>query len=190
MSTRPISTDKLTLAEFLADFGGREGRFELVDGEPVLMAGANRRHMLILGNLFLRLSERLAGGPCRVLSAGMGLATTDNSYRLPDLGIYCDPRDFAPMSPEPMTLAYPKVLIEILSRSTERGDYGNKLDEYCALPSVDTIVHIHAKRDAFTVFERMAPLEWLSTVHLPGRPLVLRDPAVDIPAELIFAGTR
>ncbi len=74
--------------------------------------------------------------------------------------------------------------------STESTDHGVKLDEYQDIESVDTIVLIHASRDAFTTFERAGPTEWRLVVHLPGQPLVLRDPVVTITVDEIFAGTR
>lgn len=189
MSQAASYAQKLTIGEFLAAYGGREEKFELVDGVPVMMAGANRRHVRIMSNLVRRLAERLDGGPCEVLAADMGLAVSEFTYRLPDVGIYCDRRDTGPAEVEPMTLSYPKVLIEILSRSTEVTDHAIKVDEYQAIGSVDTIVLVHTSRDAFTTYERVSESEWRTVVHLPGQPLVLRDPSVSIPAAEIFAGT-
>ena len=190
MSRAASNVHKLTIPDFLAAYGGREERFELVDGEPVMMAGANRRHVRIMANLVRRLAERLDGSPCEVLAADMGLAVSENTYRLPDVGIYCDPRDTGPFASEPMTLSHPKVLFEILSRSTEMTDHAVKVDEYQAIASVDTIVLIHTSRDAFTTYERVSDSEWRTVVHLPGQALKLRDPAVTIQAAEIFAGTR
>ena len=178
---------KLTIEQFLANYATRDGKYELVDGAVRMMARANRRHVQIMGNLLWRLKERLAG-PCDAFAADMGLAVTESTYRLPDVAIYCDPRDLGPSEVEAMVLRYPKVLIEILSPSTEQTDYGAKLDEYQRLPSVDTIVFVHPARLAFTTFERTGDNEWRSVVHLPGQPLILRDPAVTITAEEIFAG--
>lgn len=189
MSQAASQAQKLTIAEFLAAYAGREEKFELVDGVPVMMAGANRRHVRIMTNLVRRLAERLDGGPCEVLAADMGLAVSEHTYRLPDVGIYCDPRDTGPAPVEPMTMSHPKVLIEILSRSTEMTDHAIKVDEYQAIASVDTIVLVHTSRDAFTTYERVSDTEWRTVVHLPGQPLVLRDPSVTIPAAEIFAGT-
>ena len=37
-------------------------------------------------------------------------------------------------------------------------------------------------------FERVSDSEWRTVVHLPGQPLVLRDPVVTIAAADVFAG--
>ena len=188
MGQAAIAETRMTVDEFLAAYEGVEERFELVDGVPVAMGRATRRHNRIMANLSRRLGERLDGLPCEVLAANMGLSVSEFSFRLPDLGIYCDPRDIGPGNNDAMTMAFPKVLFEILSKSTQRIDHVYKLDEYQAIDSVDTIVFIHLARSAFTTFERLGTNEWRTIVHLPGQPLVLRDPALSIPADEIFAG--
>lgn len=51
LSQAASQAQKLTIAEFLVAYSGREEKFELVDGVPVMMAGANRRHVRIMANL-------------------------------------------------------------------------------------------------------------------------------------------
>ncbi|MBV8971885.1 MAG: Uma2 family endonuclease [Sphingomonadaceae bacterium] len=190
MTTPATATLRLTVDEFLKAYGGREDRFELIDGVPHMMAGANRRHVRITRNLLVALTRSLAGSPCEAMASDMGLEVSRDTYRLPDVAIYCDPRDVGALDHEPMTLKHPRVIFAILSRSTEAHDHGVKLDEYQGIASVDTIVFVHASRDAFTTFERAGANEWRSVVHLTGQPLVLRDPAVTLNADEIFAGTR
>ncbi len=179
---------KLTVDEFIAAYSGREEKYELVDGEPRMMAGANRRHARLTRNLIVALGSALRGGPCEVMPGDMGLEVSDYDYRLPDVAIYCDPRDLGPVDDEPTRLRYPKVVIEVLSRSTSSTDYGVKLSEYQLLPSVDTIVYVNPAKEIITTFERAGDNEWHVVVHLPGQPLVLRDPAVTVTADEVFAG--
>lgn len=190
MNLQATIPQKLTIDEFLSSYGGREEKYELVDGVPCLMARAKRRHVQIMGNLLWRLKERLQGGPCDAMAADMGLKVSELTYRLPDLAIYCDQRDLGPQAADASSLEHPKVIFEILSSSTETTDYGVKLDEYQRIESVDTIVFIHPAREAFTTYERASATEWRTTLHLPGQPLVLRDPTVTIAADEVFAGTR
>ena len=190
MNIAARTSTKLTIDEFLAAYASREEKFELIDGVPQMMARANRRHVRIMGNLLWRLKERLQDGPCEAMAADMGLGVSEFTYRLPDVAIYCDQRDLGPRDVEPLTLEHPKVIIEILSKSTETTDHGVKLDEYQGIASVDTIVFIHPSREAFTTFERASATEWRTIVHLPGQPLMLRDPEVTVTADEIFAGTR
>lgn len=190
MNVHASAPQKLTIDEFIAAYAGREEKYELVDGVPHMMAGANRRHVRIMGNLNRRLLERLEGGPCEPLASDMGLQVDQHTYRLPDLAIYCDPRDRERKEVEPMKLHHPRVIFEILSKSTETTDYGVKLDEYQRIESVDTIVFIHPSRETFTTYERASATEWRTILHLPGQALTLRDPQVTITADEIFAGIR
>lgn len=190
MNAPATAPARLTIDEFLKAYAGRGEKYELVDGVPHMMAGAKRRHVQIMGNLLWRLKERLEGGPCDAMAADMGLKVSNETYRLPDVAIYCDPRDLGPAAADAATLEFPKVIFEVQSPSTEPADYGVKLDEYQRIASVDTIVFVHPAREAFTTYERASATEWRTVLHLPGQPLVLRDPAVTITADEIFASTR
>lgn len=179
---------RLSVEEFLSRFGGREGRRELVDGVPVMMAGATRRHARVMRNLLRRIAERLDGTGCEVFAADMGVKVSEHGYRLPDIAVFCDPRDLGARDDEPTVLEHPRVLIEIVSPSTEKGDHLVKLDEYQRLPSVEAIVFVYPDRRAFTTFERQGDNAWLSVVHAAGQALRLRPLDVVVPAEEIFAG--
>ena len=98
MNVPATTPPHLTVDDFLKAFAGRPEKYELVDGVPHMMARAKRRHVQIMGNLLWRLKERLQGGPCDVMAADMGLKVSEDTYRLPDVAIYCDPRDLGPQA--------------------------------------------------------------------------------------------
>src|ERR1700726_1129426 len=54
---------KITPEQFFAWVSGREERYELVDGEVVMMAGAGRRHDRIVVNLTTAIHSQIRGGP-------------------------------------------------------------------------------------------------------------------------------
>jgi len=73
-------------------------RYELIDGVAYAMAGPNRRHQEIVGNLFLQLANALEGHPCRVYVApfDVRLPKADEEDEAvdtvvqPDLSVFCD----------------------------------------------------------------------------------------------------
>ena len=65
---RTSSIEKISPDQFLAWVVGREQRFELVEGEVVMMAGAGRRHDAIVVNLIAALHPQLRGGPCQTFT--------------------------------------------------------------------------------------------------------------------------
>ena len=180
---------KLTIDEFFDLYAGEEDKYELVRGVPVMMAGASRAHNRVVRNLLRHIGNALDGTPCEVMPSDMGVETEEDTYRLPDVGIYCDPRDLGPADRDFNRLKYPKVLIEVLSPGTARGDRFEKFMEYSDLPSLLAVALIHPGKRRITMFERAAgDARWSDVSLLPGAPLVLRDPAISLTPEKIFEG--
>jgi Uma2 family endonuclease len=187
-SREPIIPARLTGNTYPAASGTRGARYELIDGVPVKMADGNRRRARITANLIWRLKVLLQGSSCEPFGSDIALEVSPITFRQPVAAIYFDPRDLGPTDLEPTSFRYPKVVFEILPGAVRGPDHIFKLDEYQRLPSVDTIVFIHSNRDAFTTYERAGENEWRTIVHLPGEPLRLRDPVVEIGAAEIFGG--
>ncbi len=108
-----------------------------VDGEIFAMAGENFRHGDISSNLAGIVNGQLRGRDCRAYVKDMKVRSgptaparrnTRGMYSYPDLVIVCG-------SPESRdgredVLANPKVIIEVLSPSTELFDRNTKFDRY------------------------------------------------------------
>ena len=182
-SLAPTPPARLDIDEFLRLYGDRDdGRWELDDGVPVMMAGATRRHGRVSGDIFVAVRSRLGPSGCDALF-DMFVATGIKKLRVPDVAIFCDPRD---ANDAARVLRFPKVIFEVLSPSTEQDDKNTKLFEYQRLDSVETIALVdHAAREIY-LFERVGLREWRNRTLERGEPLSLRDPAMTIPAEEIF----
>ena len=126
---------KLTVAEYFALEEKAERRSEFYDGEMFAMAGASREHNAITRNLTAEFHNRLKEGPCQVFVADLRVKVDRTGlYTYPDLLIVCGPPEYAPENRD--TLVNPKVVIEVLSPSTERYDRTTKFRHYKQLPSV------------------------------------------------------
>jgi Uma2 family endonuclease len=129
----------MTVDEFLVwdpdDMTGR--RWQLMDGEPVLMAPAAEPHGAIQAELARLLANHLAerASPCRVIAAPgiVPRVRANENFRVPDLGVTC-----APPSREVM-ISEPVLLIEILSPSNEPETRAN-VWTYTTIPSVQEIL--------------------------------------------------
>jgi Uma2 family endonuclease len=82
-----------TFEEFLDWERHQETKHELVDGEPVAMAGGTEGHNIIQGNLFAAALARLRGSPCRPFPSDMAVKTGFQKGRYPDVTIDCGPRN-------------------------------------------------------------------------------------------------
>lgn len=135
---KPSERRRWTVDEFLEWSVDREGRWELVDGEPVkMMSGTRNVHDDIVVNVLLEIGPKLRGSGCRPFTADGAVRTLPGQVRRPDLGIDCGKRD-----PNGLRSAAPRVAIEVLSPGTRRFDLFRKVGECQATPGIDAIVLI------------------------------------------------
>jgi Uma2 family endonuclease len=124
----------MTVAEFLAYDDGTLTRYELVDGAMVAMNPPHPRHADIVENIGQSLAAQLVP-PCRVYRAEIGVAAGDQerNWREPDLVVTC-------VRPEAAFVRAPRLVVEVLSPSTEKDDRTTKLDFYETLPSLEAVL--------------------------------------------------
>ncbi len=120
---------------FLAWAEGRDGRWELRDGRPVLMAPERAIHALTKFAAQKALDagiqrERL---PCRMFPDGMTVRISARTAFEPDALVVCP----APADLGALEVPDPVIVVEVLSPSTAADDHGVKLDGYFSLPSVE-----------------------------------------------------
>lgn len=151
---------KMTLPEFLTWQLDQRDRYELVDGQPVAMTGARIRHDRVTGNALteIRRQFRGNGNPCDAFTADIGIITPHGNLRRPDVSVLCPPLD-----EEAMTSDSPRLVVEVLSESTEYIDRLVKLDEYKALESLEYIVIADPTRVAVAFWFRAADRAWRHT---------------------------
>ena len=105
-------------------------RRELIDGVPYLMAGPNRKHQGILGNLYLQFGNFLEGKPCKIYFSGLDVRlnadTLDDTVVQPDLVIVCDHSKLDDAGCK----GVPEMVVEILSPSNARYDKITKFNRY------------------------------------------------------------
>jgi Uma2 family endonuclease len=142
----------LDVDAFLRWADGRDGRWELRDGRPVMMAPERAIHALtkFAAQKALEAAIVRAGLPCRMFPDGMTVRIAARTAFEPDALVVCPP----PSNLDTMEIPNPVVVVEVLSPSTAADDHGVKLDGYFSLPSVehylivdpDRRVMIHHKR--------------------------------------------
>lgn len=115
-----------------------EERWELLEGQPTLMAPQSERHQRIVYNLMSRLGAAARPRGCWALP-GLGILSSeiDDYAPIPDIVVRCGP-------PRPDGYAYDPVLVaEILSPSTMNNDRGRKVEFYKTLPSLRTLLVVY-----------------------------------------------
>jgi Uma2 family endonuclease len=161
-------------------------RHEYVAGEVFAMAGASKRHGTLAGNAFIALRQHLRGKPCGVWMADMKVRVkADSAYYYPDVVATCDPTDLSPDAPKDF-LEAPKLVIEVLSDSTEPVDRREKLLSYRRLPSLDEYILIDQNRLWVEVFRR-TPAGWTQDIFEAGEVVQLASVGLDVPMAELYA---
>lgn len=141
----------ITVADYLAGEAESPVKHEYVDGEIFAIVGASDAHVTICLNLAAMLRAHLRGGPCRVYITDMKLRVEQaNAFFYPDVFVTCAAADAA----ESDFKRAPTVVIEVLSKSTEAYDRGDKFARYRLLDSLQEYVLIDSRRRAIEVFRR------------------------------------
>ena len=113
-----------------------ETRYEYVDGHVYAMAGGTANHDTIKSNIQRILWSLLRGGKCRVYSSDMKVYISETGYFHPDVIVTCDPHDRGRVQ----AIQSPRLVVEVLSPTTELTDRTWKLKNYRAHPTIEEYV--------------------------------------------------
>ena len=137
-----------------------ETRHEFVDGIIYAMAGESLSHSQICVNLAGEVRAKLKGKDCQALSPNMKVrAESKGMFAYPDLTIVCGKPLFHDKQKD--VLLNPKVIIEVLSPSTERYDQTKKFFRYRKeLPSLTDYVLIYQDTPFIEHHEKQPDGRW------------------------------
>ncbi len=151
------------------------------------MAGASANHNRISLNLATGLRNALQGSDCEVFAGDMRLRPReDNTFFYPDLLVRCG----APLSGELMETNDARLVIEILSPTTEGFDRNDKFARYREMTTLESYVLVDPPSRRVEVFRRAEG--WVRTMPVDTRqgPSSVPFGALDLvlPLDQIFAG--
>lgn len=172
---------KMTVDEFLAWAEGREGRWELFDGELISMSPERSAHLTTKFNAAISLKNAIGRAklPCHTVPDGATVRITPRTAFEPDALVYCG----SVVPPETIEFPNPIIVVEVLSPGTERRDHGVKLRGYFSLPSVmhylildpDSRMLIHHKRGQGDIIETRILSEGVLRLDPPGLEVPVAD---------------
>ena len=150
----------ITPAEYLARERAAEFKSEYLNGEMFAMAGATREHVLVSGNVSRELGNQLRDRDCEVYQSDMRVKVSPTGlYTYPDVAVVCGEPQFEDAQLD--TLLNPKLLVEVLSKSTGGYDRGAKFEHYRQIPSLAEYVLIAQDKHHVEVFTRQPDGRWL-----------------------------
>ena len=174
---------RLTPTQYVAMEQASEQKHEYADGEIFAMAGGTREHNLIAANVLRELSSALLEGPCEVYGSDQKIATPTKKYHYPDVSVACGPT-FEDATRD--AVLNPKVIVEVLSDSTERYDRGDKFASYRTIPSF--VEYVLASQTTVLVehYRRLPDGTWLYRTLGPGEVLALPSLGCEIPVDRLY----
>ncbi len=152
----------LTPEEYLKWEKEQEIKHEYIAGEIFAMAGASDTHVTISLNIASLLRNHVRGSNCRVYISDMKVRLEKfNRFFYPDVLVTCDSRDQETNNYK----CYPKLIIEVLSDSTEAFDRGDKFIDYQSLETLEEYVLINSKLKRIECFRKNEKGLWVLEVY-------------------------
>jgi len=179
-----LHRQQLSLDEYLAWENQQPEKNEYCRGEVFAMVGARRAHGCVVANLSRHLGNHLAGTPCRVFIEGMKLQIADDAIFYPDLLVTCDKADLA----TEMIFRAPKLVIEVLSPSTQAYDRGLKFAVYRRLPSLLEYILVDPDARRVEGFRRNEQGQWVLYDMSEGPALEAASIGCTVPLDQVFDG--
>jgi len=176
-----------SVEDYLATEQRSQVRHEYVGGAVYARAGASDEHIALCMNLAFALRSQLRGKPCRVqMSEGKARlrVAEEEIFYYPDVMVACDPRDT-----DRYFKRYPRVLIEVLSETTERIDRREKFLSYRQIETLEEYVLVAQHKMEVTVFRRAT--HWQPEVlRLPEQVLLLPSLTFSLPLKEVYEGVN
>lgn len=175
---------KMTLAEYLAFERASTDKHEFVDGEIFAMSGGTREHSLAGANALTALNVALLDRPCEVHGPDMKIKSADEKCHYPDVSVVCGPPVFEDETRD--VLLNPKLIVEVLSDSTERYDRGDKFAAYRTIGTLEDYVLVSQTDVLVEHYHRHPEGGWMYRVLGPGQKLELVSLGCAIPVDRIY----
>ena len=157
-------------------------KYEYVDGHMYAMSGGTIEHAQIAMNMIRALADHLQGGPCRVFPSDVRVQVAEKKYFYPDVTVSCAPEDWQRGVD---IIRTPRLVVEVLSPTTETNDRVQKFRFYKACPSIQEYVLISTQYQEVEIYHRQGDI-WTYQQFGPGQQVRLASVDLTIPLANIY----
>ncbi len=169
------------LADYLVVEKNADVKNEYVAGQVYAMAGASERHNTIATTFCSAIDNHLPN-ECRVWQSDMkvvGSYQGDEFAYYPDIMAACEEN-----TGNPYTRNNPLLIVEVLSKSTQRIDLKEKFDNYIHIPSLMEYVVVSQEEPLVRVFRRLQ--DWALSLYGIDDTLPLESIDLELPVRHIY----
>lgn len=182
---RSLPIAQMTYAEYVASEAISPVKREFLRGQVYAMAGGTPEHGALAAAVIGELREALRGKPCRVYSSDLRVRILETDMATyPDVSVICGRIETA--SDDPNAAINPKLLVEVLSESTEAYDRGSKAAHYRRIPSLQEYVLVAQDEPRIEVYRRNDDGGWVLFEARPGERLELRSISVSLDVDAVY----
>lgn len=149
-----------------------EEKHEYLDGLVYAMAGASPTHNVICASIGEIITRQLRGTACRPFTSNMktrciplpvGSKSREGLFAYPDFIVACGEPRYHDEKRD--VLLNPKLIVEVLSKSTAQYDRGEKFQRYQQLESLTDYLLIAQDRPCVEHFSKQPDSPWARTVE-------------------------
>ncbi|GLU54079.1 Uma2 family endonuclease [Dyadobacter frigoris] len=138
-----------SLEEYFKFCETHEGRFEYVNGEITEMSGESVTANRIAGNIHRYLGSLLEDEPYAFMQNSVKLQVSEgNIFRIPDFFIFKEDGNKEKYATEPL------LIVEVISKSTEKTDRITKLNEYRSISSLHYYIIVEQNNCFVEIYTR------------------------------------
>lgn len=178
---------RFSFAEYLRLEAQSETKNEYFDHQILAMAGGTVEHAFLAMAVGAELRQQLRGKPCQTMSSDARIRAGE-LVTYPDVSIICGAPERDPEDSE--TLLNPTVIVEVLSKSTEAYDRGEKFDQYQQIPSLRDYVLVNQRTNRIEHFERGDDGRWTFRKAGPGQFIELASIGCRLSVDAVYEGVE
>jgi Uma2 family endonuclease len=175
---------RLSVSEWQALERDGDVKHEYSDGLLQAMAGGSLAHMRIASNLDRALNATFGDGPCVAYTLDAAVRVSATQYTYPDVVVTCAESDQP--APERSAVTEPRVIVEVLSPSTEQRDRGPKWDAYRRCASLREYVLVGTEYQRVEVYRRTEQGWGLFSIYGPEETVQLTSVSIGITVSALY----
>ena len=173
----------MSVEEYLQiDRSSIETRYEYIDGYVSMLAGGTLDHNTIGANIINILRHSRRGTPCRVFTSDARVRLSSTRFVYPNASISCDEQDRGQSD----NVQSPRLVVEVLSPSTEGYDRGRKFGFYRECPTIQEYLLIDAQRPMLEVYRREKHDLWILRAYRLDEDVELTNLGVRFPVSDVY----
>lgn len=177
---------QLTREQYLAFDDASPDKHQFYQGEIFAMSGGSFNHSRIAMNIGVHV--QISSNACVPMTSDMRISTPSGLDTYPDVSVYCgDPE----LTDNNSTLLNPVLIVEVLSKSTQDYDRGDKFNNYRSIPTLQDYLLVDSRKVHVEHFQRQSDTQWLLSEYWQFEDkLALTSVGLEVLVQTVYQGTR